>query len=201
MKKIIMSLACVSLLGIGACATKPKSDEKTIVKTDGDEKSKTGEAQPVEKSEPKVIYAPPSPPPGPAPYNPFTPPPVEKPSPFSGASSFEIVGIDDRIYFATDSYQLSDAARAVLEQQAQLLASNPSYQIMIEGNCDERGTREYNLALGARRANSVKDFLVALGISASRISTVSFGKERPIDERPNPDGWAINRNAHTVIQK
>lgn len=206
MKKTIAIISCVSLLGLGACATKPKTDETNIAKTDGTDPNKSSEAQSVDKTEPKVIYAPPTPPPGPKPYNPFAenpPAPVtpEKTDPYNGASSFEIVGIDDRIYFATDSYQLSESARTILSSQAELLLSNPSYRVLIEGNCDERGTREYNLALGARRANSVKDFLVAQGISASRISTVSYGKERPIDERPNADGWAINRNAHTVILK
>lgn len=203
MKKIILITACASFIGLGACASKPKTDETNVVKTDNSEKSKSDEAQSVDKTDPKVIYAPPAPPPGPAPFNPFDNQPVvtEKSDPLKGASSFDIAGIEDRIYFSTDSYQLSEAAKAVLDSQAELLNSNPSYKILIEGNCDERGTREYNLALGARRANSVKDYLVALGVSASRISTVSYGKERPIDERPNPEGWAINRNAHTVLVK
>lgn len=196
MKNIFIGVACLSFLGLGACATQPKKTDNSDVVADNS-KVKGGEAQPVTKTEPKVIYSPS----GPAPYNPYgqTNIPVQKTDPYSGVSSFETVGIADRIYFATDSYQLSDEARAVLAEQASLLLSNPSYNVMIEGNCDERGTREYNLALGARRANSVKDFLLAQGIGATRISTVSFGKERPIDERPSTDGWAINRNAHTLI--
>ncbi len=109
-----------------------------------------------------------------------------------------IESIGDRIYFMTDSYTLTPEAQAVLSKQAEWLNANPYKTITIGGNCDERGTREYNIALGAKRANSVKDYLLSLGISPSRLVTVSYGKERPIDTRPSEDGWAINRNAHTV---
>jgi peptidoglycan-associated lipoprotein len=107
--------------------------------------------------------------------------------------------VGDRIFFETDSYSLTPEAQQVLRGQAAVLSANPSQRVMIAGNCDERGTREYNLALGARRANSVRDFLISLGVSPAQLDTVSYGKERPIDDRPNPDGWAINRNSHTMI--
>lgn len=106
--------------------------------------------------------------------------------------------LGDRVFFATDAYNLSEEARATLSRQAAWLNGNPNSRLLVAGNCDERGTREYNLALGARRANSVKDFLVSLGVNANRIETVSYGKERPIDDRPNESGWAINRNSHSM---
>lgn len=106
--------------------------------------------------------------------------------------------LGDRVFFATDSYSLSEEARATLNRQAAWMNGNPNSRLLVAGNCDERGTREYNLALGARRANAVKDFLVSLGVNTNRIETVSYGKERPIDDRPNESGWAINRNSHSM---
>ncbi len=87
----------------------------------------------------------------------------------------------------------------MLDKQAQWLARYPQVQVRIEGNCDERGTREYNLALGARRANSVRDFLVSHGVNPARINTISYGKERPIDPGESEEAWAHDRNAHTAI--
>jgi len=86
-----------------------------------------------------------------------------------------------------------------LSRQASWLNRYPNTRILIDGNADERGTREYNLALGARRASAARDYLVNLGVSPSRISTISYGKERPIDGRSNEEAWAKNRNAHTGI--
>lgn len=108
-------------------------------------------------------------------------------------------GGDARIYFGYDQYDLSPAARETLRRQAQWLSTYPRVMAVVEGNADERGTREYNLALGARRADSVKEFLVAQGIAPNRLTTVSYGKERPIDGRSNEDAWARNRNGHTNI--
>lgn len=105
----------------------------------------------------------------------------------------------DRVYFAYDSYSLTSGARATLAKQAAWLSSWPRTKVLIAGNCDERGTREYNLALGARRAAAVKDYLVGLGVDPSRITTISYGKERPIDPRSMDEAWSINRNAHTAI--
>jgi peptidoglycan-associated lipoprotein len=105
----------------------------------------------------------------------------------------------DRVYFSYDSYTLNGTSRNVLSKQATWLSSYPRVRVLVAGNCDERGTREYNLALGARRAAAVKDYLVSLGVDPSRVTTISYGKERPIDPRSMGEAWSINRNAHTAI--
>jgi peptidoglycan-associated lipoprotein len=110
-----------------------------------------------------------------------------------------VVNVGDRVYFDTDEYTLRDDARALLDKQAQWLTQYPAVQIRIEGNADERGTREYNLALGGRRAESVRAYLSSRGIAASRITTISYGKERPIDAGTGEEAWAKNRNAHTAL--
>jgi len=110
-----------------------------------------------------------------------------------------VINIGERIYFDTDSYDVTGDAQGVLAAQAQWLNRYPAVRVRIEGNADERGTREYNLALGARRANAVREFLVSQGVSGSRIESLSYGKERPIDPGTSEDAWAKNRNARTAI--
>ena len=105
----------------------------------------------------------------------------------------------DRVYFGFDSYDVSGEAMRTLQAQAAWLARNPKVRVLIAGNCDERGTREYNLALGARRAAAVRDALVRFGVASARMQTVSYGKERPIDAGSGEDAWARNRNGHTVV--
>jgi peptidoglycan-associated lipoprotein len=105
----------------------------------------------------------------------------------------------DRVYFMTDRYDLTDEAQTTLARQAAWILANPSKRVIIAGSADERGTREYNLALGSRRAAATRDYLVGLGVSAGNIETVSYGKERPIDPRSNAEGWAINRNSITQL--
>ena len=105
----------------------------------------------------------------------------------------------DRVYFALDSHELSAEAAVALDRQADWLRANPSVRVMIAGNCDERGTREYNIALGARRARTAADRLVSRGVSPTRIETISYGKERPIEGGSNDAAWARNRNAHTMV--
>ncbi|SFI60371.1 peptidoglycan-associated lipoprotein Pal [Caulobacter sp. UNC279MFTsu5.1] len=105
----------------------------------------------------------------------------------------------DRVFFALDSHDLSAEARDTLAAQAQWLNQHPGVRVMVAGNCDERGTREYNFALGARRAAAAREFLVAQGVSGGRIATVSYGKEKPIDGGANEQAWARNRNAGTVV--
>jgi len=104
----------------------------------------------------------------------------------------------DTILFDTDRYNVDARDQGVLQSQAQWLARYPGKAISIEGHCDERGTRDYNIALGERRANAAKNYLVSLGIDASRITTVSYGKERPIALGSDEDSWAQNRRAVTV---
>ena len=106
----------------------------------------------------------------------------------------------DRIFFDTDRSTLTPQAIATLDRQTAWLQRYPQVNIWVAGNCDERGTEEYNLALGQRRANADRDYLVAHGIQRSRIETISYGKSRPIDAASTPEAWAQNRNAITSVR-
>jgi peptidoglycan-associated lipoprotein len=103
------------------------------------------------------------------------------------------------IYFDYDKYEVRREDEGILRENAAFLKKNPKMKIQIEGHCDERGTAEYNLALGERRANSTKRYLVSLGITSDRISTISYGEERPLDPSKNEEAWAKNRRAHIVV--
>ncbi|GAA0649208.1 peptidoglycan-associated lipoprotein Pal [Brevundimonas lenta] len=116
-----------------------------------------------------------------------------------GSEQDFVVNVGDRVYFDLDSYSIRSEAFPRLDAQVAWLQRYPNVTIRIEGNADERGTREYNLALGARRAESVRTYLVERGVNAGRIDTISFGKERPIAAGSNEEAWARNRNAHTAI--
>jgi peptidoglycan-associated lipoprotein len=105
----------------------------------------------------------------------------------------------DRVFFGTDEFSLTGEARAVLNAQAEYLAQYPNVSVTIEGHADERGTREYNLALGDRRANSVRNYLESRGIGANRMTTISWGKERPAVEGSSEQAWSQNRRAVTVL--
>jgi peptidoglycan-associated lipoprotein len=111
-----------------------------------------------------------------------------------------VVNVGDRVFFAYDSYDISPEGQATMQKQAEWLQKYPNVNIQISGHCDERGTREYNLALGERRANAAKNYLVSLGVPASRISTISYGKERPAVDGHTPEAWAQNRRAVTEVQ-
>ena len=104
-----------------------------------------------------------------------------------------------RVFFAYNQYTLTPQAQATLARQAAWLKEYPQARVLLGGNCDERGTREYNLALGARRAEAAKSYLVSLGVDSSRLTTVSYGKERPVDARSTEDAWSVNRNATTTL--
>jgi peptidoglycan-associated lipoprotein len=106
----------------------------------------------------------------------------------------------DRIFFDTDRNALSSQATATLDRQSAWMQQYPQVNVWVAGNCDERGTVEYNLALGQRRANADRDYLVAHGIPRSRIETISYGKSRPIDSASTPEAWAQNRNAITSVR-
>ena len=116
-----------------------------------------------------------------------------------GSEQDFVVNVGDRVYFDLDSYSVRPEAQPRLDAQAAWLARYPQVTVRIEGNADERGTREYNLALGARRAEAVRTYLIQRGVPAGRIDTISFGKERPIAEGSSESAWAQNRNAHTAI--
>lgn len=107
-------------------------------------------------------------------------------------------GVPDRVFFATNESALTTASSETLRLQSEWLRANSNITVVLEGHADERGTREYNLALGDRRANAAKDYLMTFGISADRISVISYGKERPVDSASTPLSWSKNRRAVTV---
>ena len=119
---------------------------------------------------------------------------------YTGTDSVEYLsdGVPDRVFFATNESILTTPARETLRSQAAWLRENSNINIVLEGHADERGTREYNLALGERRANSAKDYLMTYGISSDRISIISYGKEKPVDGGSNPLSWSKNRRSVTV---
>jgi peptidoglycan-associated lipoprotein len=167
--------AMVVLTGaLAACASHPKPAPAPVA-------AAAPAPQPVRR-------APPSPPPAPV-----------STSPLPGSERDFVVNVGDRVYFDLDQYQVRSDAEPLLAAQAAWLGRYPAVQVRIEGNCDERGTEAYNMALGARRANAVKSFLTAHGVSPSRITTVSYGKEHPIDPGQDEAALQHNRNGHTAI--
>jgi len=164
-----LALAAAAAATLAACASKPKP----------------------------APAAPPPPPPPPAETAPPPAPVGETVLP--GSERDFVVNVGDRVYFDFDQYAIRTDAAPLLDAQAAWLTRYPAVQVRIEGNCDERGTREYNLALGARRANAVRDYLASHGVQAGRITTVSYGKERPIDLGSGEETDQHNRNAHTAI--
>jgi peptidoglycan-associated lipoprotein len=174
MQTFLKVTAAAVLLATGACASKPAP----VVDTPPVETAPV-----VEKEEVKVVE---------------TTPVVESTIAPGSLEDFR-VNVGERVYFDLDQYRLDSDDQAILQRQAAWLASYPNVRILIAGNCDERGTREYNLALGERRANAVKEYLVSLGVSASRVDTVSYGKERPVVAGSDDQSWALNRNGWTQI--
>lgn len=138
----------------------------------------------------------------PAPQNtasPVPPPSQAGPTPGSQEHFRQAMAGRDTIFFDTDMFNVDAEDQAALREQAAYLQQYPNARATVEGHCDERGTREYNLALGERRANAAKNYLVSLGIAADRLSVVSYGKERPIAVGSNEDAWSRNRRAVTVV--
>lgn len=119
---------------------------------------------------------------------------------YTGTDSVKYLadGVKDRIFFATNESVLTTASRDTLRKQAAWLRKNSDITVVLEGHCDERGTREYNLALGERRANAAKDYLMTYGVASDRISVISYGKERPVDSGSSPLAWSKNRRSVTV---
>lgn len=186
MKKYLMAGAAILVLS--ACATKPEPEPMP-------------EPEPIIQAPPEVVEPKPLPPvvEQPTYVEPVTVDP-NLPIPGSEEDFAYQSGGEPRVFFGYDQYVLSPEARDVLQRQANWLNIYQDATAMIEGHADERGTREYNLALGARRADSVKSFLVSQGVSPNRLRTISYGKERPIDPRANEAGWARNRNGHTNLR-
>lgn len=173
MQTFLKVTAAAALLATGACASKPK---------------------PVEEAAPVVETAPPV-----EEVVTVVDTPVVESSIAPGSLEDFRVNVGERVYFDLDQYRLDSEDQDILKRQAAWLASYPNVRILVAGNADERGTREYNLALGERRANAVKEYLVSLGVSASRVDTVSYGKERPVAAGSNEQSWALNRNGWTQI--
>ncbi|MBM85524.1 MAG: peptidoglycan-associated lipoprotein [Rhodospirillaceae bacterium] len=122
---------------------------------------------------------------------------ASKPAP--GSKEEFVAEVGDRVFFGVDQSDLNPDAQSTLDRQAAWLKKYPSVRVAVEGHCDERGTREYNLALGERRASAVRDYLVARGIDPSRLSTISYGKERPVAFPSNEEAWAQNRRSVTSV--
>ena len=148
----------------------------------------------------EMMEAPPAPPPAAPMAPPPPPPPPMAPVIVPGSTMDFEENVGDRVFFEYDKSDLNDRDRATLQKQAAWLQRFPTVVLTIEGHCDERGTREYNLALGARRAQAVKDYLVSLGVSAARLETISYGKERPICVQSNEACWAQNRRGLSTIK-
>ena len=122
---------------------------------------------------------------------------------YTGTDTVEYLasGVPDRVFFATNKSSLTSASRDTLRKQSTYLRKNKDLKVVIEGHADERGTREYNLALGEKRANAAKDYLMTYGISGKRISVISYGKERPVNSGSTPLAWSQNRRSVTVKVK
>ena len=192
-----MSVKSILILSIGAtlitaCATKPDPIEDVVPVATVPQILEPAPAPiqqaPIQQS-PIIVEAPSQQ------FPAFTPPPAGSHEDFLFQS-----GGDSRIYFGYNQSSLSDEARDSLRRQANWLNNYTHVTAVVEGNADERGTREYNLALAARRANSVKAFLVSQGISPSRLTTVSYGKERPIEGGSDEWSWSRNRNGNTNLK-
>ena len=149
----------------------------------------------------KAAEAPPTPPPAPPVVQPVTPVPTPTPVPEPPAPAPSVTASDfTDVFFDLDSYALRDDAKLALDRAAKLLRDKADVSLTLEGHCDERGTVEYNQALGEKRANAARDYLVNAGVSAARIQSVSYGKERPFSEGHDESAWAQNRRAHFVLR-
>lgn len=176
MRKLILTSASIALIaGVAACSSTPEPEPVVVA-----------EPEPVVEEPEEVVVV-------------EETLPVVPTGPAEGSLEDFQVNVGDRVYFDLDQYRLSADAQSILQRQAAWLSSYPDVNILVAGNCDERGTREYNLALGERRASVVKNYLVDLGVDPARIQTVSYGKERPLALGSNEAAWAQNRNGFTQL--
>jgi peptidoglycan-associated lipoprotein len=149
----------------------------------------------------KAVEAPPTPAPAPPVVQPTTPVPTPTPTPEISVPVPTVTAGDFAdVFFELDSYALSDDAKLALDRAARLLRDKADVSVTLEGHCDERGTVEYNQALGEKRANAARDYLVNAGVPAARLQTLSYGKERPFAEGHDESAWAQNRRAHFVLR-
>ena len=176
MRKLMMTSASIALIvGVAACTSTPEPEPVVVEEP----------VEVVEEPEEVVVVE--------------ETLPVVPTGPTAGSLEDFQVNVGDRVYFDLDQYRLSADAQDILKRQAAWLSSYPDVNILVAGNCDERGTREYNLALGERRASVVKNYLVDLGVDPARVQTVSYGKERPLALGSTEDSWAQNRNGFTQL--
>lgn len=181
-----------ALLILSACATKPEPVQQVV---------QAPQAAPIQQPAPQAIAPPPPPPVAQALPEVFAEAPQPNlPVPGSASDFAYQSGGEPRVFFGYDQYDLSTQARDTLRRQADWMKLYTDTTAVIEGHADERGTREYNLALGARRANSVKAFLISQGVAPNRLESISYGKERPIDAQSNDSGWSRNRNGFTNLR-
>lgn len=172
---LVLLLVIPGLLCIASCAKKAVKPESVEVQ---DEAARKAAAEAAKKAEQRAIEA-----------------QVAREK-MSARNMF----INENVYFDFDKYNLLSLAQQVLQRKAEWLRNNPYVSVIIEGHCDERGTNEYNLALGDRRAESARTYLINLGIEGSQLTTVSYGEERPVDSGHNEVAWAKNRRAHFTTQ-
>ncbi len=149
---------------------------------------------PVEDVKPAPTPTPPPPPPPPPPQ------PAPAPPRTVTAADLNRQGVVKTIYFDLDKYELRADARTILAANAEWLQANTKWNVLIEGHCDERATNEYNMALGDKRANAAKNYLISAGVSPARIRTISYGEERPVDPAHSEEAWAKNRRGFFVIE-
>ena len=172
MTRIPLGLAlCAAALALNACATKPKPAGPALAET-------------APATTPQT----------------HVPPEPDTAGASTGSQAELAAAAGDRVFFAFDSHALEPEARETLSRQAAWLAQHSDLAALVAGSADERGTREYNLALGARRAAAAREFLVAQGVAATRLDTISYGKEQPLDAASTEEAWAQNRNAQTVLK-
>jgi peptidoglycan-associated lipoprotein len=197
----LIGLALCLAFALAGCAKRPATTQATAPPPT----ARAAEVPPAPAAEPPRAEPPAPPPPAPAPPAPpveAKPEPAPPPTPAARQETRAFASLDEvaEIYFDFDRSDIRPQDEKILDRNARWLAERPQFVVMIEGHCDERGTNEYNLALGERRANAARDDLVRRGIEAGRITTISYGEERPQCTQRNDDCWSRNRRAHFLVK-